>query len=195
MKNIDKQSEPFEFEEWKKKNSSCSWEDFRKTKEYGNLKSTLCKEQKGLCCYCEIFIQGNQDTHIEHHKPQSSYPKDKFNFQNLLASCQFKDSCGHKKGGRYFDDIVSPTGDCENRFIYTGNGNIIPSDENDENAYKTIDLLGLDCKRLRDLRYSIFKTLEYCDNLYVADSLRNCKEWFFGFHSVIQYIAKKRGVQ
>lgn len=97
MKKICKQAELEEFTTWKRNNTSCSWCDFTKTNEYAVVKSSLYDEQKGLCCYCEISIEGNHDTHIEHHKPKSQYPNDKYNYQNLLASCKHNDSCGYKK--------------------------------------------------------------------------------------------------
>ena len=195
MKKICKQTEPSEFTTWKRNNSSCSWDDFVKTNEYAGLKSFLCNEQEGRCCYCEISISGNYDTHIEHHKPKSQYPNDKYNSQNLLASCQHDDSCGHKKGGAYFRGIISPLDDCECRFIYSGNGKIIPNDESDNHANQTINTLGLNCNRLRDLRKSIIKALECCDDQYVADSLNNCNKWFNGFYTVIKQIANTRGAQ
>ncbi len=194
MKHISKQSEPNHFKTWKDNNSSSLWEEFVKSNEYRSLKSFLRDEQEGRCCYCEIIIQGNCDTHIEHYKPKSKYPNDKYNYLNLLASCQHNDSCGHKKGKVYDNFIVSPFGDCESRFTYTGNGMIISSDENDEHAKKTSELLGLNCKRLRDLRNTILQILEDCDDSCVAESLCNCNEWFNGFYTVIQYVVQKRGM-
>lgn len=195
MKQITKQQAPEAYIAWTANNPSCSWKDFGKTNEYTELKSYLCNEQEGLCCYCEVTIKGEDDTHIEHYKPKSKYQNDTYNYQNLLASCEHYDSCGHKKGGEYWEEIVSPLSECECRFTYTGNGQIIPTDENDEDAGKTISTLGLDCNRLRDLRKSIIKTLEICDDAYVEESLINCKKWFEGFYTVINQIANSRRTQ
>jgi len=91
---------------------------------------------------------------------------------------------GIKKDKGYFDNMVSPlNSDCESRFTYTGRGNVIPSDEDDMAAQETIDLLGLNCKRLRDRRESIIRMLD-CDAIdsdYFQQSLDNCFEWYDGF--------------
>ena len=50
------------------------------------LKSSLLKEQKYICCYCMQSINiGNMK--IEHWKPQSKYPELQLDYQNLLAAC------------------------------------------------------------------------------------------------------------
>lgn len=198
MRYIAKGAEPKDFAEWRRKNRGANWDDFYDSSEYPIVKSRLVNEQNNLCCYCEISINGDGDTHIEHHKPKSRYIRDTFNYQNLLASCQGPDCCGHKKQSDYFDELVSPLStNCQERFIYTGLGNIIPKDENDSFAHDTIDLLGLDCNRLRDRRESILKALEHpeIDDDYIIDSMENHREWYGGFYTVIQHIAKKRNIR
>lgn len=197
MKYIAKGVEPASFAKWRGKNRSANWDDFHETSEYKDVKTQMINEQDGLCCYCEIAINGDGDTHIEHHKPKSNpkYQRDTFNYQNLFACCQNSDSCGHKKQSGYFPELVSPlSGNCQDRFIYTGMGNIIPTDEDDSFAHDTIALLGLDCKRLRDRRESILKTLEHSGigDDYIIESMKNYRDWFDGFYTVIQHVAKKR---
>ena len=50
------------------------------------LKTSLLKEQKYICCYCMQRI--SQETmKVEHWKPQSKYPESQLDYQNLLAAC------------------------------------------------------------------------------------------------------------
>jgi hypothetical protein len=87
--------------------------------------------------------------------------------------------------------MVSPLDKaCQSRFTYTGSGKIIPVNENDIFANKTIELLGLNCKRLKDQRLSLIKAI---DNEWTSfdQSLENCIEWYNGFFTVIQYIENK----
>ena len=130
-----------------------------------------------------------KDAHIEHLQDQHNYPRKKYHFNNLLASCQNNDSCGHKKGNGYFDNMISPLDStCQSRFTYTRAGKIIPCNETDSDALDTIELLGLNCKRLKDRRKSIIKTLEKAQQDYIQQSLDYCVDWFSGFYTVIEYM-------
>lgn len=196
MKHIDKNMEPQSFKRWRKNNLGASWSDFRRTSEYSELKEQLKSEQYDLCCYCEVYLSAEKNTHIEHVRPKAKFAADVYNYQNIHACCQNPNSCGHKKGNEYFGGFVSPLdSDCEQRFIYTMQGKIIPKNEEDEDANKTISILGLNSKHLKDRRKSIIKVLEEAGDSYIASSLQNFKEWFNGFYTVINYLAVKNGVQ
>lgn len=85
--------------------------------------------------------------------------------------------------------MVSPlNSDCQSRYSYTKNGEIISFNENDKDAQRTIDLLGLNCKKLKDKRLSIIKTLEDAESDFIQESLLNCVDWYSGFYSVIEYM-------
>ncbi len=192
MRHIVKGGEPAGFSEWCRKHSAdVNWGDFSGTNEHQELLQQLREEQDDLCCYCEIVIDETK-THVEHFKPRSQYPGEVFSYQNMFACCQHPDSCGHKKKGKYFSELISPLStDCESRFTYTGMGNIIPKDENDTFAQDTIDLLGLNCKRLLDRRKNILAELQNASDDYLAMSLENFKEWY-GFYTVVKYASNKR---
>ena len=88
--------------------------------------------------------------------------------------------------------MVSPLDtNCQSRFTYTGNGKIIPSLEKDPLAQKTIDLLGLNCKHLKDQRKSIITTLETTDSDFLEQSMEKCIDWYNGYYTVIQFVAEK----
>jgi len=193
MKYIQKGQSPNYFDNWKRRNPSANWSNFSGTNEHHKLRDDLISEQNQMCCYCEIMIENNgQSSHIEHLKDRNNFPQETFNYNNLLASCQFTDSCGHKKGTDYFNGFVSPLdSNCKNRFTYTRDGRIIPVDENDTDATKTIEVLGLNCKRLKDRRKGIIKTLEEANKEYIGMSLSNFLVWYGGFYTVIEYMNLK----
>lgn len=201
MKHISgKLAEPETFRRWKTRNKGANWDDFSKSPEHGKLRQHLIDEQLGMCCYCEVMIV-LKDSHIEHLRPKGnpSYRKYMFWYENLLASCQFSDSCGVRKLGWYEPEMVSPMDkNCADRFTYTSDGSIIPSDKQDDWAGKTIEKLGLNCSRLRDRRRSIISGLDNGgrgpDPTYLKSVVRETLEgeeiWPFGFYTVLLYLAE-----
>ena len=200
MKHINKKSEPASFTEWKRKqnNNNCSWSDFSCSRSqyrdiYLGLREELIEQQEKMCCYCEVALKEETDAHIEHLKDQHNHSNDRYNFNNLLASCQHNDSCGHKKGVGYFNNMVSPLdNNCQTQFTYTGTGKILPHDEDDNSANTTIKVLGLNCKRLKDRRKNLIKTLQSADSGYLKQALNSCVEWYDGFYTVIDYMISKQ---
>ena len=200
MKYILKMREPENFHRWKTRNKGANWNDFSGTSEHGELRNRLIEEQQRMCCYCEVMIL-SENSHVEHLKPKGnpSYRKDMFLYANLLASCQYKDSCGVKKANLYEPYMVSPLNEnCSERFTYTSDGSIIPSDKTDKWAEKTIEKLGLNCRRLKDRRMSIIKGLDNGgkgpDTTYlkavVKETLEGKNSWTFGFYTVVLYLAE-----
>ena len=190
MRYIEKQESPESFEHWKANNRTATWNDFSGNNEYREVKEQLINQQEQMCGYCEIAITvDGGSSHIEHLKDRNNYPQETFNYNNFIASCQYTDSCGHKKETNYFNGFVSQFDpNCQSRFTYTRNGRIIPTDENDGDAIKTINVLGLNCKRLVDRRKGIIRTLERADDDYIQLSLQNCIDWYSGFYTVIDYM-------
>ncbi len=97
---------------------------------------------------------------LEHFRPQSDPTIDSLDFANLLCSCQKNlqkgepRHCGHLKGN-WFDDklLISPLDStCSSRFAFTADGHIKPRKEIDPAAKTTIEKLGLNIPKLRDLR-------------------------------------------
>ena len=168
MKYIKKTQPPPEFTACKKKKPLMDW-DFFCRQEYSKIKTILANylrtEQGFICCYCEEEIVRGE-SHIEHFKPKSLYPEDDLNYFNLLASCNGSDSkeslsCGMKKRNLYFNRLINPTDpQCESRFIYTADGQILPTDENDDDAWQTIAVLGLNGPKLRRRRAMVYEELE-----------------------------------
>jgi uncharacterized protein (TIGR02646 family) len=200
VKYIRKTTEPENFLRWKNRNRGANWNDFSQTAEHGELRDCLIEEQQGMCCYCEVMIS-SKDSHIEHLKPKGSpsYRKEMFSYGNLLASCQYKDSCVIRKFNWYEPEMVSPLDEnCADRFTYTSDGRIIPSDKQDKWAEETIEKLCLNCPRLKDRRRSIINALDPIgkgpDPTYlkalVKEMLEGKDNWPHGFYTLLLYLAE-----
>jgi uncharacterized protein (TIGR02646 family) len=109
------------------------------------LKSALSEEQHSLCCYCMKHINEN-NSHIEHIKPQAKFPAETLDYHNLLVSCNgIKDGsahCGHKKDDWYnAQEFLTPlNSDCEKIFSYSITGEM---DAASKSGKITIDRLNL----------------------------------------------------
>ncbi len=165
MKFIQKQSEPENFKKWKEKTpmtfDHLNKEEFRRPIK-SPLKKSLMQEQGYICCYCESRIIEN-DSHIEHIKPQNLFPELDLDYQNMLCSCIGNRiagapiHCGHLKD-RWYDEnlFVSPLdANCETRFKFKKDGSISSADKNDNAATQTINKLGLDIPKLNALRSAV----------------------------------------
>jgi uncharacterized protein (TIGR02646 family) len=204
MKYVQKGTEPLEFSNWK----ALANDDWQPT--YDDLsgdtkkavKDALMKEQGYLCCYCERRID-NDDSHIEHFRPQRDPEVDPLDFNNLLCSCQNQIKkgvprhCGNLKGD-WFDPLllVSPfDAGCEERFAFSGLGEVKPMDNTDKGAEETIKRLGLDMPKLNSMRASSIEpflddTLSEADlQRFVTGYLLQDNENRYGeFWSMIRYL-------
>ncbi len=72
------------------------------------LQKYLLKEQKYLCCYCNVKIKQNNMV-IEHFSPKDKHKEKALDYYNLLASCNDKNHCDGNKGNRELKILVSPT--------------------------------------------------------------------------------------
>ncbi|MCU7814974.1 MAG: TIGR02646 family protein [Candidatus Thiodiazotropha sp. (ex Rostrolucina anterorostrata)] len=161
MKQIQKQQEPQLFTEWKAQANDDWQPDFGDLggDEKQAVKQALMREQGEICCYCERRLT-DDDSHIEHFRPQSDPDVDSLDFGNMLCSCQNRlqrgepRHCGNSKSA-WFDKIllISPLdAGCESRFAYNGDGHIKPKLDADGAASETIRRLALDIPKLRALR-------------------------------------------
>lgn len=161
MKHIVKLHEPQTFLDWKagaNENWQPTYADLRGEIKQ-SVKQALMVEQGYICCYCERRLM-DDDSHIEHFRPQSDPQTDTLDYANLLCSCQDQlmkgdpRHCGNRKED-FFDEqlLISPLdADCAARFSYSGNGEIQPANEDDNSARETIRRLGLDIPKVNALR-------------------------------------------
>ncbi len=204
MKCIVKQEEPAAFAEWKAlKNDEWSPTYGKLSGDVKNIvKMALMAEQGYICCYCERRLTDN-DSHIEHFRPQHDESVDSLDFSNMLCSCQNQlkkgepRHCGNLKDD-WFDEqlLVSPLElECESRFAFTGDGYISSAQSTDKAATETVARLGLDIPKLRSLRTSAIEPFlddslnEDEVNRFVSGYLQRDSGGMYGeFWSTIRYL-------
>ncbi len=164
MRFIDKGTAPAAFLAWRDQADEewqPSYRDLRNPQKQ-TLKEALLAEQGGLCCYCGRQVSVD-NSHIEHFRPQGRYQALALAYENLHASC-LRDRkadiplhCGHAKDEQ-FDEArqISPLdADCEQRFLYTMLGEIVPTDRDDAPAIYMIEILALDSPVLNAQRLDV----------------------------------------
>jgi len=161
MKRVRKGSSPVLFENWKalaNPDWTPSFENLQKP-EKPTLHKALLSEQGWVCCYCGRSIS-QQDSHIEHFRPQENFPHLALTFDNLHASCIRETEpgtplhCGHAKENDFDVALhISPLDpDCEKRFLYNYEGQIMAADAADEQAKYMVRLLHIDVPFLNNRR-------------------------------------------
>ena len=157
---------------------------------------SLMIEQGFLCCYCESRVE-RDDSHVEHFRPKSKYGSQQLNYGNLHCSCQRElqggepRHCGNRKGNWFDEDLlVSPLDShCEERFLYSGNGDVCARDDNDKAAKETIRRLGLNIPKLRALRLETIDTLADFSEEEVRSLLQMDRNGrFIGYWSAVSQV-------
>lgn len=167
MLKVNKGQEPEFLLEFKRKNSPKTWNDYNKDNIKEQIKENiLVLEQDEYCHYCEKRIYENEDGHIEHIKPRDLYPQEFQNYDNLIISCNEKNSCGSYKGNKYDNNFINPVIDNpQEYFDYNiASGEIIPKYTNEESieyarARYTIDRLNLNSYELKSARANLIDIL------------------------------------
>ena len=167
-------------------NPAQAWQQFTKrTVSRKQLKAALHARQNGLCVYCETALENadnqNIGSHVDHILPKEKHPALTFDYNNLVLSCfatggeikaDAKDpapvSCGHAelKRTNNFDEslFIKPTdSNCEHYFSFELDGSVIPhpslSPPDIDKARHTLDVLNLNCLRLKRLREDMITLL------------------------------------
>lgn len=157
MKRITKGAEPAALSEWKVLNGPDlpGWSSFQNP-EKTIVADALSEEQGAVCCYCNARLSVG-DRHLEHYRPQSTHPELRYEWGNLLASCDSSPApsigkppspdrhCGHAKGS-WFDAtlMVSPQDpSCERLFRFRINGEVASFRRDSKRATTTITKLNL----------------------------------------------------
>ncbi|MGA4497512.1 retron system putative HNH endonuclease [Bacillus bombysepticus] len=175
MRHISKSTSPRELEDWKaqrNENWEPCWGNFR-GEEKKAVRKALIVDQGYICCYCGDRIYNDITTEIEHINPRT-FCKDedeKIDYANMLASCHGgrkkengknaeplpdRLSCNARRGEKNLG--VSPLNpNCEEKFLFTRDGQILPNDENDNDTDETIKTLGLHIERLINKRRGVLK--------------------------------------
>ncbi|MFZ4557823.1 MAG: retron system putative HNH endonuclease [Pseudanabaena sp.] len=172
MKYIPKDSsrEPESVKQWKRlaANDPNYGYKFLRSDERKDLLKALIEEQGNICCYCGMAID-RENSHVEHLYTQTSHPHLSLEYTNLLASCGISETyrpaynselhcqehCGRKR--QHSDLSIKPTDyDCESKFRYTGEGEILPKDDL---SVKSLNLNYTELRKLRKAAIEAAKSL------------------------------------
>ncbi len=179
------------------------WKNLRKKTE---LRLHLIAEQRNLCAYCERGIN-QENSHIEHIIEQSNQPELRFDYQNLIASCngdlcnselkkefhpEDVHSCGHKKdsGNTDVNLFLNPVAvqDIGEYFSYIKEtGFIVASEKDIKKAKHTIELLNLDNPRLNKERLNAPDAL-----LQIWLRMKDMPNAKYDIKNIRQLLAKER---
>ncbi len=152
-----------------------AWDALKNPEKAQVHKQILQAEQKNLCAYCERKIEKVEDSHLEHIYPQSKWTDKRFEYHNLIVSCnggQCSDidqhvydgiqhhSCGHRKENDFLaEKFLNPVEQTEitAHFIYDiDTGEIQASEKAPEKSRYTIGLLNLCSPRLNNERKNAY---------------------------------------
>lgn len=133
----------------------CDWRHLR-AEAKAAIRYDCFAEQHGLCGYCTGALADPGDAEIAHVEPRAVAPERELDYRNMILSCASRShgaypSCNEAQRDRPLP--VSPLGeDCETAFDFDFTGQIRPAVRGDERARRTIEVLRLDCARLRQAR-------------------------------------------
>lgn len=123
-----------------------------------DIKEKLFESSYQKCAFCESKPAESGNIEVEHFKPKSLYPELAFEWNNLLPVCRkCNDSKSNHDTGK--EPIVNPSyEDPETIFTYNFI-NIIPKDDKNEIAERTIEICDLNSERLYESRTKLLKAL------------------------------------
>ena len=164
MRWIRPRPEPVSFTQWRAlyQNDINFGYELLHAELRAEINDALIVEQRGLCAYTGIGIDADH-AHIEHLLPQAHCRRGKedVDYHNMVA-CYPAPNRGYVPFGALWKGhwpspaeqylFVSPRSPgCEARFTFSIRGKISTADD-DEAARETVRRLGLDNRRLEDLR-------------------------------------------
>lgn len=165
MRRIDKSEEPQSLRSFDKAKHK-KWEEIHNEANrhvYNDCLQQCIEDQAHLCGYTEVPLS-KDNRHIDHYIKRDFAPDLTFCWNNMIAAVKgsrfgadYKDK--HVKRNDYnkseccYTDILNPVRDeFENRFRFSTDGTIEPSDSQDIKAEKTIELFNLNEKSLKERR-------------------------------------------
>lgn len=133
---------------------NAMWVHYR----HHDIKEKLFASSHQKCAFCEAKPAESGNIEVEHFKPKSLYPELAFEWDNFLPVCRkCNDSKSNHDTGK--EPIVDPSSD-DPETIFTYNFiNIVPKDDKNEIATKTIEICDLNSERLYEARAKLLKAL------------------------------------
>ena len=171
MKKINK-NEPDFYKEFAEQDKPRSWGDLSREIGYDVRKYMLEEEQHFQCAYTEVHIDPDPgNSHVDHFRKQSLFPKSVFKWNNLLTACnsehygaKFKDK--NIRGKEDYQYLINPVKEEPQRyFSYSMTGEIL-ADEDDRKGQFTIDSFNLNDRSLVERRKMIVcEVMAMCNQL------------------------------
>lgn len=158
MQKIDKGDEPECFTRWKSQHPGARYRDIKERQ--GEVKRAIrlaCRsEQRGLCAFCCRPI-GLDNSHNAHLESQDMHSELSLNWDNIVASCDSRNSCGKSQGNNSLP--LSPLmEECEHELVFYQSGSVKGLAER---AKEAIRILNLDCDELRSRRKKAIRDFLY----------------------------------
>ena len=206
MKYIQKNPPPKKLIEYRKKSSSSYSSMIKKPKLCRTVRRALLQEQGFICCYCGRRIS-IKDSQIEHFfaKGNPVYEEMQLDYEtNLLACCDGGKAERSKKTinknelycEAVKDETILPinplTKECENKFLFDENGEVIGLSVD---ANVTIKILNLNSPVIKNMRkyaidnYKILPPSNWNDELQRL-SQKNAKGYYEEFCFVLENYIK-----
>ena len=137
-------------------------------KDKNRLREILSEEQNGLCAYCMQRIRPDSSSvKIEHIKPQSRFPEDDLNYNNMVAVCtggqgypRKNQTCDTRKGDLELKILSPVQSNVERYIIYNKSGWIAASGDLTSREQELVNsdlenVLNLNCRKLIRNRKSV----------------------------------------
>lgn len=174
MKQIVK-NEPQAYQDFIRQNLPSEWEEVSLAIGDELRRYLLMEEQHYQCAYTELRVEP-ENTHIDHFEKQSLFRNSKFDWNNLLASCN-----SEKYGAKYKDKkvrrredyqaLINPVIDNPNDyFTYSLTGEILV-DEDNPKAVITRDCFNLNDHALLEQRKQVVRNMRAMYRQFTVDEL------------------------
>lgn len=142
MVRINKRGRPVELTDEVRKRLTQDYKKDKKRKVWKKpyIEKALMESSHRKCCYCECRLgQEGKNMQVEHFYPQSIYPEDVVNWDNLLPSCG---RCNRKKWDHDTkkDPIIDPSRREPREHLFMRSYRLYPKDDLGKS---TIDVLVL----------------------------------------------------
>lgn len=126
--------------------------------KHQDIKKKLFASSYQKCAFCESKPAESGNIEVEHFKPKSLYPELAFDWENLLPICR---RCNNSKSDHDTgkEPIVDPSHDDPEKIFTYYFLNIIPLDDKNEIAHRTIEICDLNSERLFEIRANLLKAL------------------------------------
>ena len=188
MKHIAKQ-EPQIYRDLIEKHSPAEWGGVSQAIGYDLRMHMLMEEQNCQCAYTELHLEP-EDAHIDHFRKQSLFQSLKFDWNNLLTSCNceaYGAKCKDRKVRKQddYNFLIDPVVDePEDHYTYSLTGDML-ADENDRKAVNTIECFNLNDSALLEQRKQVVREMEV---MYKQFSVEELVELFGKFESLVRAV-------